>query len=82
MLISSMVLVSAGAATSQRYVAVSIRVVFLITSDVLLRISARVTKSPEAQERDRDVSGQPHRLVSGSELSGSTWSLEKHLKGT
>lgn len=50
--ISSMVLVSEGAATSQRYVAVSIRVVFLITSDVRLRISARVAKSPDTEERE------------------------------
>lgn len=46
-----MVLVSEGAATSQRYVAVSIRVVFLITSDVRLRISARVAKSPDRRGR-------------------------------
>lgn len=63
MLISSMVLVSEGAATSQRYVAVSILVVFLITRDVLLRISARVTKSPDTQERGREPSGESRLMA-------------------
>lgn len=59
-LISSMVLVSEGAATSQRYVAVSIRVVFLITSDVRLRISARVAKSPDTEEREGKKMNSSH----------------------
>lgn len=66
MFISSMVLVSEGAATSQRYVAVSILVVFLITRDVLLRISARVAKSPDTEEKSMTIKANGSRLVLGA----------------